>query len=169
MLQHNNNNGAWHFGKYDGRGSVSWYTKNSWQAKTTTHMLFFNRLVSRPWSAATAAETQAEEVVDGASEQVKAAEAEATRLQAAGQLEEARPFLEEALQAQRASLGDRHPSTLGAMYNLATLLHNMGRLEEVRPLLEEAVQGAVETLGEEHQHTQIFRRSLEAVVVRLQA
>ena len=41
LLQHNNNNGVWHFGKYDGGGSVSWYTKNSWQAKTTTHMLFF--------------------------------------------------------------------------------------------------------------------------------
>ena len=58
-----------------------------------------------------------------------------------GQLEEARPLLEEALQAQRETLGDRHPSTLVSINNMAQLLQAMGKLEEAAPYLEEAVQG----------------------------
>ena len=37
-----------------------------------------------------------------------------TLLQEMGQLEEARPLYEEALQAFKETLGDRHPSTLNA-------------------------------------------------------
>ena len=39
-------------------------------------------------------------------------------LQDMGQLEEARPLLEEALQASRETLGDRHPSTLTSIGNM---------------------------------------------------
>ena len=41
LLQHNNNNGVWHWGVYDGKGSAKWFNGNPWQAKTTTHSLFF--------------------------------------------------------------------------------------------------------------------------------
>ena len=33
----------------------------------------------------------------------------------------------EALEASRATLGDRHPSTLTSMNNLGSLLHDQGR------------------------------------------
>ena len=65
-----------------------------------------------------------------------------------GQLKEARPLLEEDLQASRETLGDRHPDTLISVGNLALLLQEMGLLEEARPLCEEALRGRRETLGE---------------------
>ena len=70
-----------------------------------------------------------------------------------GKREEARPLFEEALQACRATLGDRHPSTLTSINNLGLLLHAMGKLEEARPLLEEALQAQRETLGDRHPDT----------------
>ena len=45
-------------------------------------------------------------------------------LQRMGKLEEARPLFEEAVQARRATLGDRHPSTLISISNMATLLRH---------------------------------------------
>ena len=70
-----------------------------------------------------------------------------------GQLEEARPLLEEALQAQRETLGDRHRSTLISIGNMGQLLQAMGKLEEAMPLYEEALQGKRETLGDRHPST----------------
>ena len=43
-------------------------------------------------------------------------------LQAMGKLEEARPLCEEAVQARRETLGDRHPDTLASINNMAHLL-----------------------------------------------
>ena len=57
-----------------------------------------------------------------------------------GQLEEARPLYEEALQARRETLGDRHPSTLSSIKNMGQLLKDMGQLKEAKPLLREALQ-----------------------------
>ena len=44
-------------------------------------------------------------------------------LQDMGQLEEARPLYEEALQARRETLGDRHPNTLVSISGMGTLLY----------------------------------------------
>ena len=74
-------------------------------------------------------------------------------LEKMGKGEEARLLYEEVLQAQRETLGDRHPSTLSSINNMGALLKAMGQLEEARPLLEEALQGRKETLGDDHQHT----------------
>ena len=60
-------------------------------------------------------------------------------LKAMGKLKEARPPYEEALQAFRETLGDRHPSTLISISNTGSLLAAMGQLEEARPLYEEAL------------------------------
>eukprot|EP00964_Phaeocystis_antarctica_P139927 scaffold104718_cov51-Phaeocystis_antarctica.AAC.1 len=65
-----------------------------------------------------------------------------------GKLEEARPLLEEALQAWRETLGDRHADTLVSIGNMGQLLKDMGKMEEARPLLEEALQASRETLGD---------------------
>ena len=53
-----------------------------------------------------------------------------TLLYEMGQLEEARPLLEEALQAQRETLG--HHSTLISIGNMGQLLQAMGKLEVKR-------------------------------------
>ena len=55
-------------------------------------------------------------------------------LQKMGKLDEARPLYEEALQARRATLGDRHPRTLTSISNMGMLLMDMGKLDEARPL-----------------------------------
>jgi len=58
-------------------------------------------------------------------------------LKTMGQLEEARPLLEEALQARRETLGDRHPDTLGSignMKNLVNALRKAGLREEAEAL-----------------------------------
>ena len=67
--------------------------------------------------------------------------------------EEARLLYEEALQAFRETLGDRHLDTLVSINNMGALLQNMGKLEEARPLYEEALQAYRETLGDRHQLT----------------
>ena len=63
------------------------------------------------------------------------------------------PLFEEALQARRAALGDRHPATLISISNMGSLLQAMGKLEEARPLVEEALQARRETLGNRHPDT----------------
>ena len=62
-----------------------------------------------------------------------------TLLLAVGKLDEARPLLEEALQAQRETLGDRDPSTLISISNMGGLLQGMGKLDEARPLYEDCL------------------------------
>ena len=74
-------------------------------------------------------------------------------MQDMGRREEARPLLQEALQARRETLGDRHPDTLSSIFNMGWLLKEMGQLEEARPLLREALQARRETLGDRHQDT----------------
>ena len=58
-------------------------------------------------------------------------------LKAMGKPEEARPLLEEVLQARREALNNRHPDTLVSMKNMGSLLRDLGQMEEARSLLEE--------------------------------
>ena len=74
-------------------------------------------------------------------------------LKAQGQLDEARPLLEEALRVRREVLGDRHPDTLGSISNLGSLLKAQGKLDKARPLYEEALQACREVLGDRHPNT----------------
>ena len=71
----------------------------------------------------------------------------AVLLEDMGQPEESRPLKEEALQACRETLGDRHPSTLISINNMGMLLEAMSQLEEAMPLYEEVLQVERETLG----------------------
>jgi hypothetical protein len=57
-------------------------------------------------------------------------------------------LLREALEACRATLGDRHPDTLRAINNLGRLLHDQGRLGEAETLLLEAHDGCAGALAE---------------------
>jgi len=74
-------------------------------------------------------------------------------LQNLGKHLEAAPMLREALEARRATLGNRHPDTLVSMNNLGRLLHIMGKLDEAGALLREALRIRRATLGDEHRDT----------------
>ena len=81
-----------------------------------------------------------------------------------GKLREARLLSEEALQARRATLGDRHPSTLSSIHRMGLLLKEMGKLDEARPLLEEAAHLGKAAMGERHPDTLIFAADLDALL-----
>ena len=74
-------------------------------------------------------------------------------LQDMGKLEEARPLFEEALQACRETLGDRHQMTLVFICNLADLLRATGALVEAEAVLGNAVTVAQEVFGINHART----------------
>ena len=72
----------------------------------------------------------------------------ARMLQDQGKLAEAKPLMEECMQACRATLGNDHPHTLISINSLASLLQDMGELAEAKPLMEEALQAEKETLAQ---------------------
>ena len=85
-------------------------------------------------------------------------------LQAMDQLEEAKPLLEEALQARRETLGDRHPDTLGSIGYMADLLRTTGSLDEAELILGNTVVVVQEILGNDHATT----LKITAIAARLQ-
>ena len=60
---------------------------------------------------------------------------------------------EEELQANRETLGDRHPDTLTTVTSMGTLLVAMRQPERARPLFEEELEASRETLGDRHVDT----------------
>ena len=70
-----------------------------------------------------------------------------------GQLDAARPLLEEALQGRKERLGDRHPETLASIGNMADLLRATGALVEAEAVLGNSVGVAQEVFGINHMHT----------------
>ena len=84
-----------------------------------------------------------------------------------GKLDEAGGLFREALEARRATLGDRHPDTLGSIHNLGRLLHDQGRLGEAETLLLEAHDGCAATLAE-GQRTRLRSQAWLADVRRAQ-
>ena len=59
-------------------------------------------------------------------------------LQTKGDLAAAELLLCEAMETTRETLGDRHPSTLTSINNLALLMKEKGDLTAAEPLLREA-------------------------------
>ena len=74
----------------------------------------------------------------------------ASLLRAQGKLEEAAPLYREALEARRATLGDRHPSTLVSINNMASLLQDQGELDAAELLLRESLDVCCATLVPGH-------------------
>ena len=72
-----------------------------------------------------------------------------------GKLDEAGVLYREALEARRATLGDRHPHTLTSMNNLGSLLRDQGKLDEAGVLYREALEASRATLGDRHPDTLI--------------
>ena len=81
-----------------------------------------------------------------------------------GKLEEARPLLEETLQARREALGDRDPGTLDSVNYMGDLLEKQGKFTEAIPLFTEELEGLVLLRGMEFQET---RESAENLVKQL--
>ena len=67
----------------------------------------------------------------------------ASLLHKQGKLDDAEPLFREALDGRRATLGDRHPSTLTSINNYAQLLRNQGKLDDAQPLFREADRKSV--------------------------
>ena len=59
----------------------------------------------------------------------------------------------ETVRANRETLGDRDPSTLDSIYEMAELLEAQGKLVEATPLFTEALEGRVLLNGMEHEWT----------------
>ena len=70
-----------------------------------------------------------------------------------GKLDEAGGLFREALEARRATLGDRHPDTLDSINNLGMLLQDQGKLDEAGVLYREALEARRATLGDRHSDT----------------
>jgi tetratricopeptide (TPR) repeat protein len=68
-------------------------------------------------------------------------------------LEEAEPLWRESLLRRRATLGDRHASTLVSINNLGLLLQDQAKLDEAEPLLRESLEGSRATRGNRHPDT----------------
>eukprot|EP00964_Phaeocystis_antarctica_P049491 scaffold28702_cov62-Phaeocystis_antarctica.AAC.7 len=70
-----------------------------------------------------------------------------------GKHDEAEPLFREALEARRATLGNRHLLTLDSISDLGALLLDKGDLSAAEPLCHEALKGMRETLGNRDPHT----------------
>ena len=70
-----------------------------------------------------------------------------------GRLGEAEPLYREALAGTRATLGPKHPDTLGSMNNLAWLQKEQGKLKEAEPLMRETLEILRATLCPKHPST----------------
>jgi len=77
-----------------------------------------------------------------------------------GDLEGARPYLEETLAINREVLGERHPDTAQSLNNMGGLLQAMGNLEEARPYYEQALAIFEACLPPGHPHIEIVRQNL---------
>ena len=68
--------------------------------------------------------------------------------------------MRKALEASRATLGDRHPSTLTSINNLGGLLHTQGKLDEAEPLWREALEASRAMRGDLNPGTLSFIHNL---------
>ena len=87
-------------------------------------------------------------------------------LQNKGDLAAAELLLREALEAQRETLGNRHPSTLVSISNLSVLqmLKDKNNFDAAEPLHREALEGRRETLGNRHPNTLISINNLSTLL-----
>ena len=69
----------------------------------------------------------------------------------------------EALEIDRATIGEGHPQYARHLNNLAGVLAKQGKLEEAQPLLEQALKILRATLPPDHPHIGVVKRGLVAL------
>ncbi len=67
-----------------------------------------------------------------------------------GHYEEAEPLYLQAIEIDKASIGEAHPNYATDLNNLAGLYKSMGRLEEAEPLYKQAIEIDKASIGETH-------------------
>jgi tetratricopeptide (TPR) repeat protein len=77
-----------------------------------------------------------------------------------GKYTEAEPLYVECLAMRKQVLGDRHPSTLVSMNNLAALYDSQGKLAEAEPLYVECLAMHRQVLGDRHPSTLMTMNNL---------
>jgi tetratricopeptide (TPR) repeat protein/CHAT domain-containing protein len=80
-----------------------------------------------------------------------------------GRFKEALLLAKKAWNIRKKILGEKHPSTLTSMNNLATIYKNLGRLEEALLLSEKGYRLKKEVLGEKHPSTLTGLNNLAAI------
>ncbi|HEY2343098.1 MAG TPA: tetratricopeptide repeat protein, partial [Chthoniobacteraceae bacterium] len=83
----------------------------------------------------------------------RALEEEALRLQEKGDYSGAEPLFRQCLAIRRKTFGPEDIDTLAAMNNLGNLLHDRGRNSEAAAIHRECLQIRERTLGADHPHT----------------
>jgi tetratricopeptide (TPR) repeat protein len=71
----------------------------------------------------------------------------------AGRLQKALQLTERVVEANKRTLGEEHPDTLGSMHNLAIRYSDAGERQKALQLTERVVKAYTRTLGEEHPDT----------------
>jgi tetratricopeptide (TPR) repeat protein len=77
----------------------------------------------------------------------------AVMYQSSGQLDAARPLLDETLEARKSLLGPTHPDTLATLGNLAALYYAQRNFARSIPLFEEALEARRKEQGDNHPDT----------------
>ncbi|MEM0988247.1 MAG: tetratricopeptide repeat protein [Pseudomonadota bacterium] len=76
-----------------------------------------------------------------------------------GRLEEAEPLFRQAIEIDKATIGEGHPSYATRLNNLAKLFQDMGRLEEAAPMYAQSLTIFQQALGDDHPNTKHVARN----------
>ncbi|MDG1207799.1 MAG: tetratricopeptide repeat protein [Paracoccaceae bacterium] len=90
------------------------------------------------------------EFEDGSEEHATALNEHALTLRTMGRYEEAELLYRQAIEIDKATIGEAHPDYAMRLHNLAALLEAMGRYEEAEPLYRQAIEIGKVTMGEAH-------------------
>ena len=90
------------------------------------------------------------EFEDGSEEHATALNEHALTLRTMGRYEEAELLYRQAIEIDKATIGEAHPDFAMRLHNLAALLEAMGRYEEAEPLYRQAIEIGKVTMGEAH-------------------
>jgi tetratricopeptide (TPR) repeat protein len=90
------------------------------------------------------------EFEDGSEEHATALNEHALTLRTMGRYEEAELLYRQAIEIDKATIGEAHPDYAMRLHNLAALLEAMGQYEEAEPLYRQAIEIGKVTMGEAH-------------------
>ena len=81
-----------------------------------------------------------------------------------GHYSDAKDMFQQALKLREEVLGQRHPETLGSMYNFASVLDSQGKYDEAEAIYRQTLQLSEEVLGQRHPDTLASMNNLALVL-----